>query len=47
MREAGRVRCTTKCRHEDEYTEGVGALKRISPLECAIQAAVHLMRFLH
>jgi len=37
----------TKGRQKGEYTEGAGARKRLLPLECAVQAAVHLMGFLH
>jgi len=45
--QASCVTGTTKGRQKGEYTEGAGARKRLLPLECAVQAAVHLMGFLH
>jgi len=47
MHQAGCVTCAPKGRQEGEYTEGAGARKGLLPLECAVQAAVHLMGFLH
>jgi len=47
MRGTGRVTGRAKERPNGEYTEGTGARERLWPLECAIQAAVQLMRHLH
>jgi len=47
MRQAGCVSCAPKGCQEGEYTEGARVGKRLLPLECAVQAAAHLMCFLH
>jgi len=47
MRGTGRVTGRAKERPNGEYTEGTGARERLWPFECAIQAAVQLMRLLH
>jgi len=47
MRETSRVTGASKGRHKGDVTEGAGAREQFLPSEFAIQAAVHLMRFLH
>jgi len=47
MRHASCVTGAPKGRQEGEYTVGASAREWLLPLECAIQAAVHLMCFLH